>query len=447
MKIPQILSRLRRSEEGFAMPTAAMMLFAMTGIVTVGVVSSIRTQSGVTRDQQTKSALPQAEAGVEQALLHFNRIPPGSNACSPVTSTGPNAQGWCSAVAGGFDGGSFAYQVRPAAGALEIVSVGSYDGVVRRVRANASSSSGQSMFFSATVKSQDSITLDSDAEIRANSATNGDIALNSNARQCGQSSVGIGRSMTLASNSRYFLGGDCTSQSTEPGQAEISLPTVNQGDVATVNDNGRFFALDPVSGNPSRACWNGVKGNGGSGSCGPRHLDIDSNTSVTLGGGKYSFCKLTMSSNTSLYVQAGRTVSIYFDSPEACGYPSGTTQMDIASNTRITATDGGPANVALLFVGSSSSETKINLSSNTTIGAACQQNFVVYAPRTDITLNANSTYCGAVAGKTLHMDSNARIYADDGARNFQLPNTAAHYELTGFVECTSATGSQPTTGC
>jgi len=439
---------IRSQESGFAVPTALMMLIGATAVVSIGVVSSIQVQEGAVRDRETKSALSVAESAVSEAMLHFNRIPPNANPCSPVTASPPDGTGWCPAVSGSLDGGVYSYSVRPLAGAIEIVSSANVDGVARRIHVTAHSSSGQSVFSEATVMGKDWINMNSYAEVRAGAATNGDISIYSNAKQCGAASVGIGRSLTLTGNAQYNLNEDCTSPSTTPNQEELNLPPVNQGDVATVNDNSRLFSLDLISGQKSRACWNGIDGSGQtSANCGARHLDIRSNAAVTLGGAKYSFCKLTMSSNTSLYIQAGHTVVIYFDSPEACGYPSGTVQLDMSSNSRITATDGGPANVALLFVGSSSLQTRINLSSNTSIGAACQQNFVVYAPLTDILLNSNSTYCGAVAGKTLQLDSNSRVYTDSSAHNFVLPNTAAHYEVDRFVECTAAPTSPPDAGC
>ena len=46
-----------------------------------------------------------------------------------------------------------------------------------------------------------------------------------------------------------------------------------------------------------------------------------------------------MSSNTSLYIQAGQTVVIYFDSPENCGYGDGEVQLNMDSNSRITASE------------------------------------------------------------------------------------------------------------
>ena len=440
--------RIRRQEGGFAVPTALLMLMGATAVVSIGVVSSIQVQEGAVRDRETKSALSVAESAVSQVLLHYNRIEPNTNPCSPVTSSPPDGAGWCPPVTGGLDGGTFTYSVRPLEGAIEVVASSNVDGVARRIHVTAHSSSGQSIFQDATVMSKDGIHMDSNAEVRAGTATNGDITLDSNAKQCGVASVGVGRSMTLTGNAAYYTNPECSNASTAPNEGEISLPPVNQGDAPTVNDNARFFSLDLISGNKSRACWDGKNGNGQtSGNCGARHLDVRSNAAVTLGGTKYSFCKLTLSSNTSLYIQAGQTTTIYFDSPEACGYPSGTTQVEMSSNSRITSTDGGPANVAMLFVGSSSRQTKITLSSNTSIGAACQQNFVVYAPLTDILLNSNSTYCGAIAGNTLELDSNARVYTDSSAQNYVLPGTAAHYELDRFVECTAAPTSPPNAGC
>ena len=442
------IRRVGRQEGGFAVPTALLMLIGGTAVVSIGVISSIQVNEGSVRDRGTKSALSVAESAISEAMLHFNRIPPNTNPCSPVSASPPDANGWCPAVSGSLNGGVYSYSVRPLAGEIEIVSAANVDGVARRVHVTAYSSSGEPIFADATVKGKDWIHMDANAEVRANSATNGDITMDSNAVHCGSASVGIGRSMTLTSNAQHFQNQECTTPATGPGQQELNLPSVNQGDAATVNDNGRFFSLDLISGKKSDVCWDGLNGDGAtSANCGERHLDIRQNSAVTLGGSKYSFCKLSMNSNTSLYVQAGKTVTIYFDSPEACGYSSGVTQLEMSSNSRITATDGGPANVALLFVGSDDLQTKITLNSNTSIGAACQQNFIVYAPRTDILLNSNSTYCGAIAGNTLELDSNSRVYIDNGAQNYILPNTPPHYEVGRFVECTAAPMSPPNAGC
>src|SRR5262245_30063116 len=353
LHIRRIAARVR-GDAGFALPTTLMLLLAAFAIVSVGVVSSVNVQRGVVRDQGTKSAVQLAESGVDTALLHFNRITPtGGNACSPVSGTLPNGSGWCPAITtNDVTGGTFTYQVRPTTGMIEIVGTGTVNGATRRVYVQAHTGQGQPIFVDGTVKSKDGIHLDSNAEIHANAATNGDYTLDSNAKQCGTSTIGLGRHMTLTSNAKYYLNQNCTVQSTNPSQAAVVLPDVNQGDAATNNDNARFFSQDLVSGQTSRVCFNHVKANGQSGTCGTKGMTMNSNVALTLGGAKYSFCSLNMSSNSSLYVAAGKTVTIYFDSPEACGLSSGATQLDLNSNSRITSTTGGPANVAMLFVGS-----------------------------------------------------------------------------------------------
>jgi hypothetical protein len=444
------------AQDGFAVPTALLMLIASFAIVSVGVVASINTQRGTVRDQGTKSALQLAEAGVSEALLHYNRIwADEESPCGPVTSSAPDAQGWCPPISGTDVGGTYSYQVRASnfnfdlAGTLEIVSTGTTSnasGASRRVYISADSASAQQIFSEYSVQMGDGIVMDSNSEIHAGAATNGDIALSSNARQCGQASVGAGHNMILDGNSQYHGDTQCT-QTGSLNHEEISLPPVNQGDVVTNNDNGRLFGQDLISGTTSSVCFNGIRGNGTTGTCGARHLDLASNTSVTLGGSKYSFCKLTMSSNTAIYIAAGHSVAIYFDSPEACGYTGTTDQLHMDSNARITATDGSAANAALLFVGSDSIDTNVLLSSNTNIGAACEQNFVVYAPRSHVEMNSNSTYCGAIAGQTMHMDSNARLFTSSGAQNFVVPATAAHFTVARFVDCSTAPSNPPNGGC
>jgi hypothetical protein len=448
-----------RSEAGFALPTTMLMLMAAFATVSVGVVTTISVQRGTVRDQGTKAALQLAQSGVDQVLLQFNKIAPGqTNPCSPVTTSGPDAGGWCQQVGPITDvtGGTFTYQAHPydvvlngepAKQVLEIVATGQFGNATRRVHVTAESLA-KNIFGDAQVKTANGISMDSNSQVHADAATNGDITLASNAKQCGQASVGIGHQLTLTGNAGYFQNHDCTSTNTNVQQQQLTLPTVNQGDAATNNDNGRLFTQDLVSGNKNRVCFNGHNGDGETdNSCGPRELSLSSNSAVTLTGGTYSFCKLTMSSNSSLYIAAGHTIAIYFDSPEACGYASGVVQLDMASNTRITATDGSAANVAMLFVGSTTRQTIINLSSNTAVGTNCQQNFVIYAPLSDIEMNSNSTYCGAIGAKSLHLDSNADLTTDPTQASLLLPPTSPHYSDPQFVECNVATGSTPTDGC
>lgn len=457
-------NRLRRrlaSESGFAVPTVMLMTVAAMGIASVGVMASIQGQSGTVRDQGSKTALAVAESGVDQALLHYNR---GEPPC-----TAPVEGEWCGPVNGmSVNGGAVAYWARLASGVecgvgnevecVEIVSEGEVNGVNRRVNVYASTvpteeSTGGGPFASAGVLSLDTMSLDSNSKIHTGTATNGHLELKSNAKQCGQASVGIGKQMKLSGNAAYYSDSKCKSAYSTVLQQELTLPAVNQGDAATNNDNGRFFALDTVSGNKGDACWNGKNANGQTSSaCKTRELRVDNNSSLTIGGSIYSFCKLTLRSNSAVYVAPGAEVTIYFDSPEACGYSSGVKQLDLQSNSRITSANGDPVSVAMLFVGSDSLATNVQLNSNTSVNGPCEQNFVIYAPRSDVDLDSNSKFCGAIAGKSIHLDSNSEIWNASGTESFNLPGleipeTAAHYTPYRFVECSAAVASPPDAGC
>lgn len=456
--------RIRRrfaSEGGFAVPSVLLMTVAAMGIASVGVMASIQGQTGTVRDQGSKTALAVAESGIDQALLHYNR---GVAPCVPAIEGD-----WCGPVSGmSVNGGAVAYWARLASGeecgvgneveCVEIVAQGTADGVTRRVDVFASTvtteeSIGGGPFASAGVLSLDTMSLDSNSKIHTGTATNGDIELKSNAKQCGQASVGIGKKMTTSSNAGYYSDSQCKTKYSTVLQQELTLPPVNQGDAATNNDNARFFALDTVSGNKADACWGGKNANGQTTSaCKARELRVDNNSAVTLGGSVYSFCKLTLRSNSSLFIAAGADVTIYFDSPENCGYGSTVTQLDLQSNSRITSATGDPINIAMLFVGSETIPTKIQLNSNTSVNGPCEQNFVIYAPRSDIDLDSNSRFCGAVAGKSIHLDSNAEIWSASGSESFtlpgvEIPETAAHYTPYRFVECSAVAASPPNAGC
>jgi hypothetical protein len=464
------MCRLAGGERGFAVPTVMFMLLGVFAVVSIGVVASIQAQGGAVRDQKAKSALATAEAGISDAMLHYNGdfTPSTSQPCLVPSGTFVGAaatqgSGWCTAVSGSDGAGTFTYQVKPTpgTGTIEIVSSGNVNGVMRRVDVTAKSVSGQQVFFDAGVKTQNGINLDANAEIHSGSATGGDITLASNAKQCGVASVGVGHHLTTAGNAAYYQQTGCTTQLNPSSvtQQDITLPPVNQGDAATHNDNVRITNAvaadgpspkDLISGNKSDVSWDSTT----------RQLTIEHNSSLTLTGQTYSFCKLTLNSNSALYVAAGQTVNIYFDSPEHCDVPPGTlpvdnpshpeygtTQMDLSSNTRITSATGTPAKVAIYFVGSQTRLTNLLMSSNTQIAGSCVQNFIIYAPLTHIELNSNSQYCGALAGQSLHMDSNAEVFTDTDSQAFVLPGTAPHYAVSQFVECTAASSSPPNNGC
>jgi type II secretory pathway pseudopilin PulG len=441
-----------REEHAFAVPTVLLMMLAAMAVVSVGVVAASNTQQGVVRDQNSKAAVQLAEAGMNEVFLRYNHLDPApGNLCSPLGVSPVN--GWCQVgPIQDASGGNYSYQVYVGTGTtlpeddqgnleLKVVGTGAMGNATRRVMTSAKSF-GTNVFGQYQVKAGEDITLDSNASIHAGTAAGGDISLNANAKQCGNASVGVGHNMNRGPNTDYTSDPDCQDAITDYGHGEVSLPPINPGDVPVINDNGRFFSQDPVSGNKATACWNGRNANGSNGACGARHLDVGTNSYVTLTGSKYVFCKLTTSSNSALLVSGGadHKVVIYFDSPENCGQPSGTAQLDMNANSRISSNDGTP--VELLFVGSPTRQTLLHLSSNTDIDAACEQNVIIYAPLSDIDMNSNSTYCGALAGRSIHLDSNAELRVK-GDYDLNLQPQVPYYQPDEFVECRAAPATAP----
>ena len=456
MRLPHHSASLRRlrSDRGFAVPTVLVSMVAAFGLASAAVVASVSSQEGSVRDQNTKSALAAADAGVSNAMLRYNRLSTtgAGDTCAPIGGTAANADGWCPIQAAGtIDRGSYAYWVRPTETELQVVSTGTVDGVTRRVEVVAQSAQsppqGTQPFADFSVIGLDFLSQESNARITANAATNGDITLDSNAElTCepgGGAQVGDGRDVIEGSNAHLNCGTLL--------EGSLSLPPVNQGDVATVNDNDRITLAkagqpggDTISGNANSVGWN----------AGSRTLSLSSNVSLTLGGANYSLCRLTLTSNSNLFVVGGQAVRIYFDSPEECGLTSGAQQLSMDSNTTLEATGSDPSDLALLFVGSESIPTSIQLASNTQANGPCEQSFVVYAPRTDVTLASNAHICGAIAGKSITAASNATMTTSGLASEFELPNTETQYflgyEPGTFVECSAAPPaptSAPDEGC
>jgi hypothetical protein len=432
------VGRRLSSQHGIAVPMVMFLVIAAFATASAAVVSSVGAQQGTNRDLDTKDALAVAEAGAHQALVRYNAAAADQTCVAPQTLSG----GWCSAATGQLaDGGTFTYWVRPDDGLIEVVSQATKDGVTRRIDLEAHSAAGQQPYIDFGVIGLNSIQLDANASITADTATNGDINLLSNSELCGDAQVGVGHGIFTSGNAQHLCGGTL--------QGEVTLPSVNQGDVQTSNDNSNFFANTPISGQRSRVCWNGFDGNGqASADCGSRELVITHNSELTLPSGNYSFCKLRLLQNSGLYIASGATVRIYFDSPEACGYGSGVKQLELDSNADLTANGASSAvDVALLFVGSETRSTVIDLASNTALQGLCQQDFVVYAPRSDLLLKSNSSYCGALAAKSIHVNSNSNIMISASAQDFVLPNSPPHYVINRYVECGGPATSAPNSSC
>jgi hypothetical protein len=126
-RLRRVLSELRRSERGIALPMALMVTVIAMGFAAVPVVASINAQNGDSHNQGTNEALAAAEAGAELALLRQSgmlseatggEFKPCVSPTEQITSGGQEA-GWCTKFPVGAEArpkigeAEYSYQVRP----------------------------------------------------------------------------------------------------------------------------------------------------------------------------------------------------------------------------------------------------------------------------------------------------------------------------------------------
>jgi hypothetical protein len=437
-----LAARFRRAagaEDGMAIAAVITLIGVGLAVSGAAVVATNTAIGGTTRDERSKDALAAADAAAQVATFRQNQV--DTNVSNPCVVEGAGgdlfagpaeADGWCPEFTGQAGDAEWSYRVSAATvdgttKEVSVVATGDAEGVTRRINVDSSTPISEGVFGSNSVVGRDGITLDSNSNIRGSSATNGSVELSSNSYICGTVQHGPPPDDLLPAGSQP--GGPSCPQSTYPETiGTVNLPPVDPSLLSGATSTNRFFAPqvpngDTISGSTSDVSWNATN----------RTLSINSNSSVTIGGNDYNLCRLSMNSNSQLIIAAGAHVRLIFDTPENCNLPAGTAQFEMESNTQLTVTSGNPADLAILVMGSDTIPTTVQMNSNSN-----NKTFpvIIYAPRSAVELDSNATFLGAVAGKTVHMDSNAHVVSDARASDFQLP-ILLHYQQDSYVECSS----------
>lgn len=454
---PKALSRLIRSERGFAVPTVLMAIVIGMALAGVAVMSSVQAQRGTDRDTAAKRALAVADAGAEVALYRQNKVlTTDLLRCVNETVLGdliagtPLADGWCSQRTGSVAGGTYTYRVKPwtIVGTLEsglkreltVVSSGTVDGVSRRVAVTAAARTGTNITGGVGAVGDAGVSIVGSGNIGSvaiptDVSTNGDVVTQGEGELCGHAHVGYGHT---------FEGSQCTGYGSD--NTTVDLPPVDPGNVWTSNDNGRFFAPqvqqgDLRSGGPNSVTWDAAT----------RTLTLDGNGRLTLGGANYSLCRLEFHGNSQLIVAQGAVVNLFFHSPETCAAATGLPASDFANpihmtgNPRINTTSSNAGDLRIMIVGSDSTPTTATFDGNAQQGAI--NNFTLYAPRTDVILQGNPTYLGVVAAQTLTVGGSAHLIMDESGLDADL-SVALNYARDRYLECTGgALPAAPDTAC
>jgi hypothetical protein len=451
-----LIRDLRRNERGMALPTAIFAMVATLGLGSAAVLSSVNVQQGSHRDSDSKSAIAAADAGANVALLRLNRYASTlttTNPClwvngSTLALTKASTDGWCPEVKGTVGASSYAYRTTPlsATGTMTVVATGS-DGVVsRRVAIGYKTTTVGSALKNEGMIGLDDLQVDNVADVRVGVGTNGSVDVGNNASICGNVRHGVGKTADWGNNSSQCQGYGVT-------EGNVSLPPVSSfmpTNIATVNSNYRLVTCTQLTPKKVPTGCQEDTYNGGWGTNSPwnpttRTLDTSNNSTITLSGGDYFMCRMLLGNNTHFVMGSQATVRIFFDTPEKCGLSSVAKQMDLGNNADITATDYNPTlgnfdMPGFYMMGSPTIATRLEFSNN-----SGTNEFVLYAPETEILIKNNATYKGVIAGKKVHFEK-ATFDQDDGFEPPQIGG-ATIFERQSFVECTGSTGSPPNANC
>lgn len=467
-----------------ALPTVLFAMMASMGLAGAAVVASVDVQQGAKRDSGSKSAIAAADAGANVATLRLARysktlatsecIWDSGGTLTPTNPVSTGGQTWCPPVSGTVGRGTYTYWVSPAGStcggyALCVVSVGTVDGVSRRIELTFNESGveggggttkeeeesgGTSKLGFEGLIGEDKLSVTGNADIRVGIGTNGEVIGNNNAANvCGDIRVGIGKPKPSVKQ--------CSGYGVTYGN--VNLPPVSSfmpSNIATVNANYRFTTCS--KGLPSGCQTDGFTGNWKKEpfSPTPKFLSLGAQEALTVGGPDHWLCKLTLQGGSELIMKAGSRVRFFFDTPQHCGMSAGATQFEMTGSSRVTSTgyQSTPGNFDMpgfFFLGSG----RVYIGGNNGTNE-----MIVYGPESEIELKGNATYKGLIAGKTLLVTGSATVKADAG---YELPPELQPPPKTGeetngepvltsrlftpqtYVECEGvpATGQAPDASC
>lgn len=412
-----------------------MALIASFGLATVAVVSTVDVQQGTNRDHASKEAIAAADAGANVAMLRLNRfvskLSPTTPCVGPSGETQTPTSGWCPYAPTETAGGAtYRYSVSAysATSGIQVVSTGTAGKVARRVAVSMSPQPGKYVFEGEKLIGEEGIVLKgASPEIETNIGTNGNLDASgaSNPKICGNVRVGVGDKESTS------VRPTCEGVITEGNKA--LPPVVPPANIATENWDCRL----------SNTCSNGEhdtisKSNGMSYNTATRELTVKSQATLTMGGGIYWLCKLSVQSGT-IIMAAGAHVQIYIDTPEHCGMSSGAMQVEMAGNSLSSGYNPGEGLYevpGIYLVGNGG--VYLNGSTN-------GNELTLYAPLSTVELKGNTSWIGMIAGKELRINGSIKFTSDEHIKTppFTYPPLLLR---TRYVEC-AGTATTPNAGC
>lgn len=446
------LRLLARSEEGMALPFALLAMIAATALASAAVLSSVNVQQGSHRDSASKSAIAAADAGASVALMRLNRYAGVLNSAATTNCLGVSAantlvvtgavNGWCPAIGGTVGSSTYSYQVSAmfAGSTMHIVSTGTASGVSRRVDVAVSAESIDEILKEEGLIGKDDINVTGNPHIRVSVGTNGEIDTS-------------GKSWEICGNARHGVGKDgpptddlgCGGEEVEQ---EVNLPPVSSfmpPGIQTENDDKRLVRC--TSKGVPAYCEQDYydKKRSATSPYDPNTFRVNlSGGELTLGGGDYWLCQLTLSGNSHLTMAREAHVRIFFNTPKECELSSSEPQISVTGSSNITATGYEPKlgvfdMPGFYLLGGPTSSVVMH-------GNTGANQMMLYGPETDMTVEGNATYKGVIVGRTLNIPGDATFEQDPGYEPEKIGSTTL-YSRESYVECSGLATVVPTENC
>jgi hypothetical protein len=439
-----------------ALPVALGVLFVVGMLATVAAKASIVGAHQSFRDVNVKRAAQAAFAGVQALRYQINLLQPGISECvardvatGALSVVSVQADGWCSPQTEDLgDGASYTARISSSTALTangqiysqrKIVSSGTVNGIKRRVHQTINAATGAPLFAPGyAAVSLSGVDIGNSVRINGGLGSNGNISLRNTATVCGPATAGPGKALSL-----FNSAGVCNGFSTQPAQQDFQLQPVDLANSTTVNDNSRITNAIAGSGTPADACtscdkisWNATT----------RSLVLDNNSTLTLNGGVYSFCRFEMNNSAQLLVSARDATTplkIYIDSPEACG-GGGTGSVRLRNNSGIVNLNSDPRTLQLYTAGSATTATTVSFENSFDSSMI----MVVYAPNSTVAMTNHLEIVGALAGKTVQMQNNTTLTYHQRVEDVSTGSTMRVYNNEDYVECTvEPTGTAYDSGC
>ncbi len=464
-----------RCTRGTALPTALGVL-SVVGLLSASLWSvGIQVTDSSTASRDAKRALAVADAGLEAAVFRLNRQNiQTSTQCFTTTLVAPQS-GECPGYTETFaNGTTYTYYVSPTLspgdtcaglpvtqstmnGVATIVqrcvtAIGVANGEQRRVQARIASYEGAPIFPKPGILGLNGVTAVNNSSVVGYIGTNGKVTLGNNT---------IASTIELGTNGTYQLGtGSQIGQLIQrtAAQGDFVLAPVDFGNSATTNDNWRIVSCSAATAcsPPKDSSTNTTYTNTATA---PRTLSMATGGTLTLGGGTYNFCKLTLANNTTITIAAGAKVRIFIDSPDREG--SGCIPKN-TNGTAMTSTQWKAAGYGSMAMGQGANLVNTNREDSLQLyiygwndgsqviqlNNSAKLNLALVAPQTKIFFGNSGAINGGVAAREVEFKNGADFTWGASLSELRATTLALYYR-TAWNECrrTPTVATDPESGC